>query len=101
MFYRNIFISLLLLNHIYAQSVFNAYGLGLSKSAHHTATTGAGSIGLVPTFHPGVSLDNPATWPGLKFTFISGSYNSRSVACLLYTSPSPRDLSTSRMPSSA
>ena len=25
----------------------------------------------------------------------------RSLACLLYTSPSPRDLSTSRMPSSA
>ena len=24
-----------------------------------------------------------------------------SIACLLYTSPSPRDLSTSRMPSSA
>tara|TARA_B100002003_G_scaffold238295_1_gene256342 strand:- start:63 stop:1319 length:1257 start_codon:yes stop_codon:yes gene_type:complete len=79
MFYRNIFISLLLLNYIHAQSVFNAYGLGLSKSGHYTATSGAGSIGLVPTFHPGVSLDNPATWPGLKFTYISGSYNSRSV----------------------
>ena len=26
---------------------------------------------------------------------------SRAIACLLYTSPSPRDLSTSRMPSSA
>ena len=26
---------------------------------------------------------------------------SKNVACLLYTSPSPRDLSTSRMPSSA
>ena len=26
---------------------------------------------------------------------------SRMMACLLYTSPSPRDLSTSRMPSSA
>ena len=25
----------------------------------------------------------------------------RAIACLLYTSPSPRDLSTSRMPSSA
>ena len=25
----------------------------------------------------------------------------RNIACLLYTSPSPRDLSTSRMPSSA
>ena len=80
MSYRKIFISLLLLNYIHAQSVFNAYGLGLSKSGHYTATSGAGSIGLVPTFHPGVSLDNPATWPGLKFTYISGSYNSRSVA---------------------
>ena len=27
--------------------------------------------------------------------------NAQQVACLLYTSPSPRDLSTSRMPSSA
>ena len=27
--------------------------------------------------------------------------NNRSYLCLLYTSPSPRDLSTSRMPSSA
>ena len=27
--------------------------------------------------------------------------NARQKACLLYTSPSPRDLSTSRMPSSA
>ena len=79
MSYRNIFISLLLLNYIHAQSVFNAYGLGLSKSGNYAATSGAGSIGLVPTFHPGVSLDNPATWPGLKFTYISGSYNSRSV----------------------
>ena len=29
------------------------------------------------------------------------SYGKRVYACLLYTSPSPRDLSTSRMPSSA
>ena len=28
-------------------------------------------------------------------------YQAISIACLLYTSPSPRDLSTSRMPSSA
>ena len=30
-----------------------------------------------------------------------GSFKSCVDACLLYTSPSPRDLSTSRMPSSA
>ena len=28
-------------------------------------------------------------------------HRSKNVTCLLYTSPSPRDLSTSRMPSSA
>ena len=31
----------------------------------------------------------------------SGSLDENSIFCLLYTSPSPRDLSTSRMPSSA
>ena len=31
----------------------------------------------------------------------AGNSNPRIVNCLLYTSPSPRDLSTSRMPSSA
>ena len=30
-----------------------------------------------------------------------GFLNSNGYSCLLYTSPSPRDLSTSRMPSSA
>ena len=34
---------------------------------------------------------------GINFFDTSDNYN----ACLLYTSPSPRDLSTSRMPSSA
>ena len=33
--------------------------------------------------------------------FINDKFYSESKACLLYTSPSPRDLSTSRMPSSA
>ena len=35
--------------------------------------------------------------------FVDGSKRviQESIACLLYTSPSPRDLSTSRMPSSA
>ena len=80
MFSRNrTIISLLLLGVLNAQSVFNAYGLGLSKSTHHTASAGAGSIGLVPTFHPGVSFDNPATWPGLQFTYVSGSYSNRSI----------------------
>ena len=35
------------------------------------------------------------------FDFILFSFNGIDYVCLLYTSPSPRDLSTSRMPSSA
>ena len=32
---------------------------------------------------------------------IGGSYGGQTVVCLLYTSPSPRDVEESRMPSSA
>ena len=47
--------------------------------------------------------------PGGVFDYIDGAAedevtlrrNSEAYSCLLYTSPSPRDLSTSRMPSSA
>eukprot|EP00829_Urostomides_striatus_P017611 TRINITY_DN613_c0_g1_i5.p2 TRINITY_DN613_c0_g1~~TRINITY_DN613_c0_g1_i5.p2 ORF type:complete len:113 (-),score=11.69 TRINITY_DN613_c0_g1_i5:11-349(-) len=35
------------------------------------------------------------------FQSLKLTYHSLSTSCLLYTSPSPRDLSTSRMPSSA
>ena len=31
----------------------------------------------------------------------NNNYAAQAISCLLYTSPSPRDLSTSRMPSSA
>ena len=36
-----------------------------------------------------------------KYNELSRMYNDMYYLCLLYTSPSPRDLSTSRMPSSA
>ena len=36
-----------------------------------------------------------------EVTFYSGLFEGKTTGCLLYTSPSPRDLSTSRMPSSA
>ena len=36
-----------------------------------------------------------------KTNLIKGDRNDLESICLLYTSPSPRDLSTSRMPSSA
>ena len=46
---------------------------------------------------------NWPTIPQLEFLMLDTTPegNEQSLACLLYTSPSPRDLSTSRMPSSA
>ena len=38
---------------------------------------------------------------GLTIDFLAGNHDTYFKTCLLYTSPSPRDLSTSRMPSSA
>ena len=40
-------------------------------------------------------------WKGTSGSLGNGGWPGLSHACLLYTSPSPRDLSTSRMPSSA
>ena len=39
--------------------------------------------------------------PDSTLMIINKSGKTNSIGCLLYTSPSPRDLSTSRMPSSA
>ena len=50
-------------------------------------------------------LEQLLVGPMDNFIYLVGSKSTREVAlidpCLLYTSPSPRDLSTSRMPSSA
>ena len=45
--------------------------------------------------------DVPLSRDALMDGFASHDIAAPTVSCLLYTSPSPRDLSTSRMPSSA
>ena len=51
------------------------------------------SAGITSSWYTGEALQNLC--PNAKF------YVEQYNDCLLYTSPSPRDLSTSRMPSSA
>ena len=49
-----------------------------------------------------VIIDEHLGHPGIKATtFEYAEINDEMLACLLYTSPSPRDRSLSRMPSSA
>ena len=50
------------------------------------------------TYNVSINLHAPAT-PGTYYLIFAS--NCEMNLCLLYTSPSPRDLSTSRMPSSA
>ena len=48
----------------------------------------------------GTQFETKSTW-GAEGDLLKLEIDPKSHACLLYTSPSPRDLSTSRMPSSA
>ena len=99
-----------------SQSTINiAGGLGLfgigtpsaSFQAFSVLTGNGGSTDLTPetsdAFFAKVSFEQP-WWDAFDLRLSANYYDYRvedSIGCLLYTSPSPRDLSTSRMPSSA
>ena len=67
--------------------------VGINIFSHYGATTG-----LVPDAR---GIDYEVTVSGGTRTIVSFTAGMWGADCLLYTSPSPRDLSTSRMPSSA
>ena len=64
---------------------------------------------LIPTINNADELDivlerlGKQTYPHFELIIADSKSkdHTKAVCCLLYTSPSPRDLSTSRMPSSA
>ena len=70
----------------------------ITSSKHTTC-----SLDPIPTPILEKFLDQlpPTTTTIINNSLLSGSFPDSFKACLLYTSPSPRDLSTSRMPSSA
>ena len=64
------------------------------------------AVPVVPNFTQGSMTSSTTTTSTVTETINSMDYNTGwqyavTGTCLLYTSPSPRDLSTSRMPSSA
>ena len=74
----------------------SAFTLNINSSTGIGTSTGVSGL-LVEVKIEGSSywVDGDSAYSGV------GSPGSSSNGCLLYTSPSPRDLSTSRMPSSA
>ncbi len=74
-YYNKIIISALLLSSIiFSQSILNGYGIGKKIDTYDAASMGISSSGLLPSFKPGVSLQNPSTWKNLNFTYFTGTY---------------------------
>ena len=77
---------------------------GLVGASSGTTITNSYSFGSVTTtsWHAGGLVGGAGAYSIFTNSSSAGSVKGDSyVGCLLYTSPSPRDLSTSRMPSSA
>ena len=58
-----------------SQGPFNSYGIGDMQSWNSASAGGSSSLGLVSSYRQNISLSNPTTWPNLKYTFLSLSYN--------------------------
>ena len=69
------------------QSLLNVVITNMNRRSNMTSMYSAGDTGF--------GMD------GYHYWSYQGATNANDNGCLLYTSPSPRDLSTSRMPSSA
>ena len=63
--------------------------------------TGQGRVQVLVSMSGKRVKGRMAGYPVSKFALMGLCQSMRNEGCLLYTSPSPRDLSTSRMPSSA
>ena len=77
--------------------------LGIHHVKHYTTITNVNLLGI---YDPDVKRSNYVAKKYKTVAFHSlekliRNVDALSIVCLLYTSPSPRDLSTSRMPSSA
>ena len=60
-----------------------------------------GTGGVVTASVTGTALSGSITYENVSATYNHGAGNIGTTTCLLYTSPSPRDATLSRMPSSA
>ena len=58
-----------------SQGPFNSYGIGDLQDWNSASAGGSSSLGLVSSYRQNISLSNPTTWPNLKYTFLSLSYN--------------------------
>ena len=86
---------------------FDLSGITINGASGGSADSNGFQLSTSSATVLGFSLTGATIEPGsglltsISFDANFGSFESCLESCLLYTSPSPRDLSTSRMPSSA
>ena len=73
--HRHILILIFFISICLSQGPFNSYGIGDMQSWNSASAGGSSSLGLVSSYRQNISLSNPTTWPNLKYTFLSLSYN--------------------------
>ena len=78
---------------LHCANIFNDYFGQFSRIDQYMRDQKMAQIETIPAPLPGMGLDSDM--------FDDFDMSPEVMDCLLYTSPSPRDLSTSRMPSSA
>jgi len=78
-------------------AAFNGQVVGIASTTDWDARSSFSNYGTADVWIAAPGEYVISTFPGGSYASASGT----SFSCLLYTSPSPRDLSTSRMPSSA
>ena len=89
------------------------FGLDIQKAIHVTEDVSLWAIDLFKnngitnydiiglSYYPNFSPDTDLTELGQVITELKTTHSKEVMICLLYTSPSPRDRTRSRMPSSA
>ena len=97
-------VEMFLLHFVGQMSVFDSINHGFTTMATGGFSTRDASIGYYDSLKVEAIIIAFMFIGGINFTliwFLIAREFIKAYACLLYTSPSPRDLSTSRMPSSA
>ena len=81
---------------------FKQFSIKQDKTAMKVGTDGVLLGAWAPVSHNPFSILDVGAGTGIIALMLTQRTHAEQIdACLLYTSPSPRDLSTSRMPSSA